>query len=167
GRRALLAALFVLIALPGAVPAQGAANIKPPQARAGQPQPLNVRWGFYITYNPNSWVSLQANAQNLNYVSPWFYNLNADAQVTGRDRPEVGTLLRQVGAKSLPMIQNSPTNDAFSAIMTDTLKQFSIVNQVDALVSANDYDGITIDFEGINAADKYQLTAFMGSLYSR
>src|SRR5437868_7031296 len=101
-RRALLAALFVLIALPGVAPAQGAATMKPAQAQARQPQPLNVRWGFYITYNPNSWVSLKANAQNLNYVSPWFYNLSADAQVTGRDQPEVGALLRQVGAKSLP-----------------------------------------------------------------
>src|SRR5438876_1191842 len=81
GRRALLAALFVLMALPGVVPAQSAITAKPPGARSGQPQPLNVRWGFYITYNPNSWVSLQANAQNLNYVSPWFYNLSADAQV--------------------------------------------------------------------------------------
>src|SRR5437868_1026404 len=46
---------------------------------AGAGQPVAVRWGFYITYNPNSWVSLQANARYLNYVSPWFYNLNASA----------------------------------------------------------------------------------------
>src|SRR5438045_1823068 len=69
-------------------------------------QPLPVRWGFYITYNPNSWTDLQANARYLNYVSPWFYNLNAAGQVTGNDQPQVAALLRQVGAKSLPMLKN-------------------------------------------------------------
>src|SRR5205823_232869 len=52
-------------------------------------------------------------------------------------------------------------------ILTDTNKQISIVNQVDALIAANGYDGITIDFEGLNGTDKAALTAFMGRLYGR
>jgi spore germination protein len=128
---------------------------------------IDVRWGFYITYNPNSWVSLQANASNLNYVSPWFYNVEASGQVSGRDRTEVTTLLRQVKVKSLPMLKNVPTYDSFTAILTDTNKQVSLVNQIDVLVRDYDYAGITIDFEGLNATDKQALTDFMARLYAR
>jgi spore germination protein YaaH len=128
---------------------------------------MDVRWGFYITYNPNSWASLQANAQHLNYVSPWFYNLDATGHITGTDRPAVTALLRKSRVKSLPMIKNVPTYDAFTAIMTDTLKQESIVNEIDTLITANGYDGVTIDFEGVNAADRPLLTAFMQRLHAR
>src|SRR4051812_458785 len=96
-RRVILLALL-------AVALQGGLSAYPNTAHAS-PQGANqkaklqtpnsaVRWGFYITYNPNSWVSLQANASHLNYVSPWFYNLAAGGQITGKDRPEVSALLR-------------------------------------------------------------------------
>src|SRR5216117_1982588 len=92
-RTTILCLLLAISMVAGAMPAQGATTASPDQARAGQP--ISVRWGFYITYNPNSWVSLQANAQYLNYVSPWFFNLGADGRITGRDRPEVSALLGQ------------------------------------------------------------------------
>ena len=112
-------------------------------------------------------MSLQANAARLNYVSPWFYNLDANGQITGRDRPEVGALLKQVGAKNLPMLKNTPTYNDFTAILTDTNKQTSIISQIDDLIAANGYDGITIDFEALNGSDNATLTAFMGRLYAR
>ncbi len=161
GNRALLLTLLALVPLLNPRPIERAAAAKSAN------QSVGVRWGFYITYNPNSWASLQVNARYLNYVSPWFYGLNADGQVTGRDQPQVGSLLRQVGAKSLPMIKNTPQYNDFTAVLTDTNKQADIINQIDALVASNRYDGITIDFEGLNPTDKPMLTAFMGSLYAR
>ncbi len=168
--RTLIAALlFAIVLLSGsnASAAPAGTQHNAPLAQSQQ----SVRWGFYITYNPNSWVSLQANARYLNYVSPWFYNLNVAGQITGRDQPQVGALLRQVGAKSLPMLKNTPQYNDFTAILTDTNKQAAVINQIDALVSANGYDGITIDFEGVNASDKFALTTFMerlcGRLHSR
>src|ERR1700694_5893971 len=105
GRGAILLALLALLLGVGAqgfgVSDQAVARTPAPARPSLRSYPSNsVRWGFYITYNPNSWVSLQANAARLNYVSPWFYNLSAGGQVTGRDRPEVGALLKQVGAKN-------------------------------------------------------------------
>ena len=126
-----------------------------------------VRWGFYVTYNPNSWTSLQTNAKNLNYVSPWFFYVNKEGQVTGRDDPKVSRLLKEVGAKSLPMVQNSAQYNDFTSVLTDTNKQIAIIDQLDALITTNGYDGITIDFEWVNAADKGLLTTFMGRLYER
>src|SRR3954471_9008534 len=144
---ALLALVFMLA---DAAPLSHAAPAHQSDTTGG---PMSVRWGFYITYNPNSWTSLQANAKYLNYVSPWFYNLNPAGQVTGKDRPEVSALLKSVGAKSLPMLKNTPEYNDLTAILTDTNKQTAIINQIDDLITANNYDGITIDFEAVNASD--------------
>ena len=159
--RWLSLAVLVLATL---VPQQACDTTRSVHAQAVQ-QP-DVRWGFYITYNPNSWTSLQANAQYLNYVSPWFYNLNAAGQVTGKDQAQVSSLIRQVGAKDLPMLKNTPQYNDFTAIISDPNRQRSVVNQINSLLSSNGYDGITIDFEGINAADRPALTAFMSLLYA-
>jgi spore germination protein len=160
GRSAILLALLAVV-----MGFQGQALARTPTRN--QQLPGSVRWGFYITYNPNSWVSLQANASRLNYVSPWFYNLGEGGQITGKDRPEVGALLKQVGAKNLPMLKNTPTYDDFTAILTDTNKQAFVISQIDSLITANGYDGITIDFEALNGSDNATLTAFMGRLYAR
>jgi spore germination protein len=127
-----------------------------------------IRWGFYVTYNSNSLESLQANASKLNYVSPWYFNLDANGQVTGSDRANVTQIIRSAGAKNLPMLKNSSAEyDTFSAIINDDNKINSIVDSIDSLVTANGYDGITIDFEALNPADKTRLTIFMSRVYDR
>jgi spore germination protein YaaH len=127
-----------------------------------------IRWGFYVTYNTNSFDSLQANVNKLNYVSPWYFNLDANGQVTGSDRATVTQIIQGAGAKNLPMLKNSGAEyDAFSAIVNDDSKINAIVDSIDSLVTTNGYDGITIDFEGLNAADKTRLTIFMSRVYDR
>jgi spore germination protein YaaH len=154
---AIITVLFAVLAAPG----------RDTHAARPSGEPLPVRWGFYITYNPNSFTSLQANARYLNYVSPWLFNLNAAGQITGKDQPQVAALLHQVGAKSLPMLKNSPQYNDFTPLIADPAKQDAIIAQIDSLISTYSYDGITIDFEGVNAADKPLLTSFMSRLYAR
>jgi spore germination protein len=127
-----------------------------------------IRWGFYITYNPNSLQSLQANVRNLTHVSPWFYNLKADGTITGNDQANVSSLIKSNGVKELPMIKNTSAeyND-FSALVGDPVKVNAIVDQIDAIVSNNGYDGITLDFEALNPSDKTNLTILMSRVYDR
>ncbi len=127
-----------------------------------------IRWGFYVTYNPNSLVSLQANVSKLNYVSPWYYNLNSTGQVTGSDQANVTTLIKNAGVKILPMLKNSGAEyEVLSNIIGDDAHVASIVDSIDALVTTNGYDGITIDFEAVNPSDKTRLTIFMSRVYDR
>jgi spore germination protein len=132
---------------------------------SAQSSTLAVRWGFYVTYNPNSWASLQANDRNLNYVSPWFYYLKAGGQITGEAQPQVNVFLKSNKIKNLPMVQNAIQYNDLTAVLADTNKQLAVVNTIDQLVTNNDYDGITIDFEWVSPADKGLLSAFMSRLY--
>ncbi len=129
---------------------------------------VGIRWGFYITYNPNSLESLRANVQKLTHVSPWFYNLNPDGRISGSDQAEVSSLIHSAGAKNLPMLKNTSAeyND-FSGLVNNPDKMNYIVDQIDALVTNNNYDGITLDFEALNATDKTQLTILFSRIYDR
>ena len=40
-----------------------------------------IRWGYYVTYNPDSLASLKANIDNLTHVSPYYYSLKADGTI--------------------------------------------------------------------------------------
>jgi spore germination protein len=131
------------------------------------PMASGIRWGFYVTYSANSWASLQANVKNLNHVSPWLYYLNKEGKVTGKDDARVSSLLREVKVRNLPMIKNDATYNDFSEVMTNTNKMLAIVDQLDNIVTENHYDGITIDFEGLNPFDKQPLSNFMKLLYDR
>src|SRR2546421_280888 len=98
GRFVWLMAALALLA--GLVPAPWN---RPAPAQAAVP----IRWGFYVTNNPNSLVSLQAHADQLNYVSPWFYSVDGKGTVGGTAQPDVNTLLRSKNIKNLPMIRNT------------------------------------------------------------
>jgi spore germination protein YaaH len=172
-RRTIVPVIFVtLVLLPlaghDAGTALGQAQVRQTSgSQNARSSAQEVRWGFYVTYNPNSWASLQANAKHLNYVSPWFYNVSKEGLVTGRDQPHVTYLLRSMKIKNLPMVQNSAQYNDFSALLSDEARRATIITSIETLIAAYNYDGITIDFEGINPTDRPLLTTFMGELYAR
>ena len=161
-----LSLLYVLAgtSVPHAPATLASTSASPP---AQQSWATGVRWGFYVTYNPNSWTSLQANGKYLNYVSPWFYSVTEAGLITGSDQPEVTYLLRSLKVKNLPMIQNAAQYDDFTPVLSDPDRQTALLDSIQTLIDAYGYDGITVDFEWVNPADRPLLTAFMQALYAR
>src|SRR4051812_39503055 len=126
---------------------------------------LTIRWGFYVTYNPNSLASLQANADHLNYVSPWYYNVDANGTVTGSLQPVVNDLLRAKGIKNLPLLKNTARYQDFHDVLANATKRTYLIQQLHNLVLRDGYDGINIDFEAVTETDGPLLTAFMSDFY--
>jgi spore germination protein YaaH len=110
---------------------------------------------------------LQANVKSLTHVSPYIFYADKEGTITGRDQAQVSALLRQHKVKNVPMVKNTAVNDEWAVVMSDTAKLDGMVDQLDALVEAHNYDGITIDFEGLNPGDRPYLTDFMRRLYER
>ena len=121
--------------------------------------------GLLHHLQPNSWASLQATCS----ISLRLPRSTTSAPAGRSPAPTAGGHRsgETWSVKSLPMIKNVPTYDAFTAIMTGHAQAKTIVGQIDALIAANGYDGVTIDFEGINAADRPLLTGFIERLYLR
>jgi spore germination protein len=130
-------------------------------------KPGSIKWAFYVVYNVNSWVSLQANVKSLTHVSPYYFYAGKDGQISGSDQAQASSLLRQNKVKIVPMVKNTIEYNDWTAVMSDTEKLDSMVDQLDRLVDRHNYDGITIDFEGLNATDRPYLTDFMRRLYER
>jgi spore germination protein len=165
GRRGRLArfslhALLVPILLALLLGPFPATSPAPAQAAA-----LGIRWGFYVTYNPNSLVSLQAHADQLNYVSPWYYNVDGNGLVTGSLQPVVNDLLRTKGIKNLPLLKNTARYGDFHDVLFNPTKRTYLITQLHNLVLRDGYDGITIDFEAVTDTDGPLLSAFMTFLY--
>jgi len=150
GLSLLLLSLLMPAPFPSPTPAQAA---------------VGIRWGFYVTYNPNSLESLQAHADQLNYVSSWFYNVDGNGVVSGTAQGVVNDLLRAKGIKNLPLVKNRNGYQNFHSVLLDPVKRNAVIAQLRNLVLQNGYDGITIDFEAITASDQPLVTAFMEFLY--
>ncbi|MSQ15467.1 MAG: hypothetical protein EXR50_06360 [Dehalococcoidia bacterium] len=139
-----------------------------PASRIGK-----IRWGYYVAYDRSSYVSLQANIKNLDYVSTYWYHMDGDGNlitsgdytVADKNKDAVIALARQNGVKILPMVKNSATYDEFHNVLTEPgVRSRAVQNIVNMVVSGN-FDGVNVDFEGMNSQDRDGLTAFMAELY--
>ena len=137
-----LALACVLAGLPAPEPAHAAATAATPPT---------IRWGYYVTYAADSLVSLKANIDSLTHVSPYYYVLANDGTIDAREEePETTAFMRSRGVRILPMIKNAATYDAFHALIDTPEKQDRIIAALVTLVVSKNYDGINIDWEGIN-----------------
>ena len=123
------------------------------------------RWGYYVTYADNSLDSLEANVSQLDVVAPYYYHLTPNGSLKEFDEPQTTAMIRsRSNAKILPIVQNEPRWDDFTTAMSTGEKRQAFVELLVDLVERKQYDGIHIDFEAINAADRDILTDFMKRL---
>lgn len=138
--------------------------ISPSNAAAAPPTAGKIRWGYYVSHDPNSKTSLQQNIGSLDYVSPFWYSIDEEGNIGGSDEPSVTDLLRSKGVKNLPTIKNSAQNANFHRVLADPTTRERAISNILNLVVGKNYDGINIDFEWVDPADRDNLTIFMAQL---
>ena len=131
---------------------------------AAGPTAGKIRWGYYVSHDPNSKTSLQQNIGSLDYVSPFWYSIDADGNLGGTDEANISDLLRSKGVKNLPTIKNSAKDDDFHRVLADPGTRDRAVRNIANLVIDKNYDGINIDFEWVAPNDRANLTTFMAQL---
>jgi len=128
-------------------------------------------------YNVSAWLpsweeeeafqSFKDNADTINTISPFWYHLNDDGTLAAPEdgeNQEIIDFARTNNIIIIPTISNSFNGDRVSGIINDPeIKKQSIQNIVD-LVRKHNYDGIDIDYEGLNSEDKEAFTAFIKDL---
>jgi spore germination protein len=115
-------------------------------------------WSF-----SNGTSTVLANRQDFSEVSPWIYGLSTQQQVTA----DIGRL-RASGLHIMPTIANVTGGDFTYApaarILHDPAVMSSTVKAITALATKNDYAGVDIDFEGLQAGDRQDFTTFLTDL---
>ncbi|MGH2460305.1 MAG: glycosyl hydrolase family 18 protein [Chloroflexota bacterium] len=119
------------------------------------------RWGFYVTYDPASRASLLAHIDQLDVVVPDYFGMNADGTIVGSDDRSVDAIVRSHQKRLLPMVQNHVTYGSLGALLDDPARRRVAVTSVVDAVTDHEYDGVTLDFEGVSPGDRANLTAYV------
>jgi spore germination protein len=142
--------------------------VAPLLAQDGSANTNRIRWGYYITWDNTSNSSLQQQAHNLDVISPYLYRVQTDGTVTSYAVSNTAIqTMRDSGAQIIPMVTNAPRWDDFTKLMEEEEQRTHIINQLVNIVEANDWDGIHIDFEALNAGDHELVTEFQRKLSER
>ncbi|MCO5175390.1 MAG: glycosyl hydrolase family 18 protein [Thermomicrobiales bacterium] len=122
------------------------------------------KWAYYVGNDPTSRASLEQNIEQIDVVSPYFYHLTPNGSIKTFAQPDVTAFVKAHGKKVVPLIQNEARWDDFSKQIDTPEERDAIVAKLVEVVATNGYDGIHIDFEGLNQTDREALTDFMRRL---
>lgn len=138
-----------------------------PGAPLGQTAPKKplLRLGYYVPEDPASLSSLRQRAGDLDYVGLHWATIRADGSIEMRTNPEVIRLVRSLGAKSLLSVMLNGGAETARVLLASDQSRSEAVESL--LRAAADYDGISIDFEGMPSEEREPFTRFMAQLAPR
>ncbi len=126
-------------------------------------KPMVFPW--LVPDDPASFASLQTYCKLITHVSPTWYRMAADLQVSSRRVQEVAAFAREQGVSLHPLI----VNDNFDARIADVVLASAQTRQRAAQIIADlilqeEYDGINMDFEGTFGRSRDQYTDLLQRL---
>ncbi|HEX2607179.1 MAG TPA: glycosyltransferase [Flavisolibacter sp.] len=144
------------------------------QPLAGSNQPVSIRSAFYVTWNADSYTSLQRNISKLNLVIPeWlFIDPKADTLYSTVDARGLA-LMKQAGISIMPMLSNfydkdkTFHGDAVHRILSDSRKRAHLIGQVVTFLQQYHCTGINIDLEELRETSDEGLVSFQKEIYER
>ncbi|MFC1615912.1 glycosyl hydrolase family 18 protein [Patescibacteria group bacterium] len=112
--------------------------------------------------------SFQQNKDIIDVVSPFWYHVNADGSLSPTANSEDQTIIdfaKDNGIPVIPTISNSFDGDKVSTIINDDVLRNQNIQNIVNTVLMFDYDGIDIDYEGLNPTDTDAFTNYMKELH--
>ncbi len=128
----------------------------------------------YWSIGPGSQAVL-ANRGDVNEVSPWIYGIGSNGQIILDSGVSEATIradlsrFRARGLRILPTLANVNAQGSFSygavaRMLHDPAMAARQVADIVALVDANNYAGIDLDYENLQAGDRQAFTSFVTRL---
>jgi peptidoglycan-N-acetylglucosamine deacetylase len=144
--------------------------------------PCGIRSAFYITWNDNSFVSLQRNIHKLNLVIPeWiFIDPKADTLITRIDARGYA-VMKNAGVNIIPILSNfypadkpgDSTKDkrfhgeSVHRIITNSQKRERLIHSLIAILEKNKLQGVNVDFEELKEKSDEAFVNFQKELYEK
>jgi len=119
---------------------------------------------FLLASAGESFLDLQRHYTQIGTVYPTYFDCDStDGSVTGKDDPAITSWSQLRRIRVLPRF-NCQQQDVVHRILTDPVTRDSTIAALVGLVQQNGYDGINLDFENGDAADRAALTAYVERL---
>src|SRR5215211_340170 len=135
----------------------------PADAPAPQATPGRRVLGYYGPGDPNSWTSLQANAQHIDFVAGHWLTIDACGNLTTRDDQTLKQFARATGVRIFPSLLTL-SGWLNHRLLTDETVRAHSIQQIVEYVLAEDYDGFDLDIEAVEASDREAYTAYVAAL---
>jgi spore germination protein YaaH len=112
-------------------------------------------------------ATLLANREVIGEVNFFWYELAADGSIRGSAQNQTAVRTAQeAGMRVLPSIMNGFSAERVHAVVSDPERRSQHVEEIIALVLANGFDGIDIDYESLDPADREDFSLFIEELAS-
>lgn len=134
--------------------------------------PCGIRSAFYVSWDPQSFYSLQRNISKLNLVIPeWmFIDSKADTLRIQKD-DRAFEVMKKAGIKIMPILSNNEGEifhgDAVARIINNKAKRERLINDVINELVKNKFVGVNVDFEELQQQDDAAFIAFQKELYGK
>lgn len=139
--------------------------VAPPPTATATPRPQTARvfLGYYVPYDPSSWLSLETQADLIDYVAPQWVSVDACGNIASQDDLTLVRFAKSRGIRVLPSLFTTSgwTNHR---VLTDQATTARVVGQLVDYIVSEGYDGLDIDLEGVQAGDRQALTAFVATI---
>ncbi len=132
-------------------------------AQAGRVLPPSglIRMAYYYPPDSRSFESLQANAHRLDVVAPHWLEIDESGEVRTGEVRDAAAVLRGSTAVVLPSVVLT-SRLAGSRIVNDPAVGRTAITQLLSAVAP--WDGLALDFEGLDPGDRGGLSAFIQTL---
>jgi spore germination protein YaaH len=167
-RLALLLPAFRNLALAAIVPVAAAllwpsvpSGVADSASSRALPERHPLRWGYHYGVDDEALASLRANVGRLDVVAPHWLTVDEDGVVSAAERPEATAVLRASNAVLLPSVALTSREAGRRILGDEALAARAIESLVAAAAS---WDGLALDFEGLDPDDRDALTGFIHRL---
>ena len=117
---------------------------------------------MYYVNTPEARASFLAHANQIDILSPGWYDANADGSITGSARQTIIDAAHARGVQIVPLVVNADVDpDVAHAILADPARRAALANRLVAEAQTYGYAGFQLDFEQVRWTDRNLLTALV------
>ncbi|SDG60387.1 Spore germination protein YaaH, partial [Fontibacillus panacisegetis] len=122
-------------------------------------------FGYYAPYDTAGYESLTQNSSYMDNLLSATFDITSTGDVVGNNPTNVLEFSSQNGIKTYAVFQNREQGGfspqiAETVVSSETLRQ-TLIQNIYSIVSANGYEGVNIDFEGLSSSYKESFTQFI------
>ncbi|HYS03010.1 MAG TPA: glycosyl hydrolase family 18 protein [Candidatus Eisenbacteria bacterium] len=117
---------------------------------------------MYYVNTPEAKASFLAHANQIDVLSPGWYDANADGSITGSARQAIIDAAHAHGVQIVPLVVNADVDpDVAHAILADPARRAALATRLVAEARTYGYAGFQLDFEQVRWTDRDLLTALV------
>ena len=117
---------------------------------------------MYYVNTPDARASFLAHADQIDLLSPGWYDANPDGSITGYARQDVIDAAHAHGVQIVPLVVNKDVDpDVAHAILADPSRRTALANRLVVEARTYGYAGFQLDFEQVRWTDRDLLTVLV------